>query len=207
MAASRKQVREAQELLRRIGWPIQVDGNLGPRTREAVADFKRGFNLYGRSDKDNIKPFRTVDGKIGPVTLERLRWSAKHGGRCSRHFTYRECRSKGNGWIKVDRELLRGMEKYRDRVGHAVNLGTFSVYRDPAHNVNVGGASSSQHLYGNGVDLTPELSVEQVKALKAFSGIGIQRANGKVRHVDVRHRGPNNTTGGSVARPTQWFYG
>lgn len=204
--ASKAQVREAQQRLRHIGWPIQVDGNLGPRTREAIADFKRGFNLYGKKG-DNIKPFATVDGKLGPVTLARIRYSASHGGRCSKNFTYRECRSKGNGWIKVHRDLLKGMEKYRDRVGHAVNLGTFSVYRDPAHNVNVGGASSSQHLYGNGVDLTPELTFDQVKALKAFSGIGVQRASGRVRHVDVRHKGPNNTTGGTPASPTMWFYG
>jgi zinc D-Ala-D-Ala carboxypeptidase len=206
MAASRKQVREAQWLLRNIGWPISVDGNLGPRTREAVEDFKRGFNLYGRSDKDNIKPFRQVDGRIGPVTLERLRWSARQGGRCSRHFTYRECKSKGNGWIRVHRALLAGMEEYRDVVGHGVDLSQYSVYRDPAHNKRVGGASSSQHMYGNGVDLVPELPLDRVKQMRRFSGIGIQGSTGKVRHVDVRHVGPNNTTGGTVARPTIWTY-
>ena len=205
--ATRAQVREAQELLRRIGWPIQVDGNHGPRTREAVTDFKRGFNLYGRSKDDGIEPFHTIDGRIGPVTLKRMRWSANHNGRCSRHFTYRECRSKGNGWIKVHRALLQGMEEYRDVVGHGVDLSTFSVYRDPAHNIAVGGASQSQHVYGNGVDLVPELSPDRVKAMKRFSGIGIQRASNKVRHVDVRHVGPNNTTGGTPASPTLWFYG
>lgn len=204
--ATKAQVREAQERLRNIGWPIQVDGNLGPRTREAIADFKRGFNLYGKKG-DNIKPFRTVDGKLGPVTLDRIRYSARHGGRCSKNFTYRECRSKGNGWIRVSRVLLQGMEEYRRVVGHAVNLGQFSVYRDPAHNEKVGGVSSSQHLYGVGVDLVPELTVDQVKRMKRFSGIGIQRANGRVRHLDVRHAGPNNTTGGSIASPTLWYYG
>ena len=37
--------------------------------------------------------------------------------------------------------------------------------------------------------------------LKVFSGIGHFAQNGLVRHVDVRHVGPN-TTGGTKARPT-----
>lgn len=202
--ATRAQVREAQQLLRRIGWPITVDGSLGPKTREAVTDFKRGYNLYGHKG-DNIKPFQAVDGRIGPVTLERMRWSANHDGRCSRHFTYRECKSKGNGWIKVHRAFLQGMEVYREAVGHPV--GFASVYRDPAHNKAVGGASSSQHLYGTAGDLAPELSASHVRAMKRFSGIGVQRASGLVRHADTRHAGPNNTTGGTPANPTVWFYG
>ena len=205
MAASRKQVREAQELLRRIGWPIKVDGSYGPRTREAIEDFKRGFNLYGRSSKDDIAPFRQIDGRLGPVTLKRIRWSAEHGGRCSRHFTYKECRSKGNGWIKVNRELLKGLEEYREKAGATALL---SVYRDPDHNASVGGASDSQHKYATAADLADaELSQQTVVNMRRFSGIGVQRATGKVRHVDVRHAGPNNTTGGTPANPTIWFYG
>lgn len=202
MAVSRKQVREAQELLRRIGWPIGVDGSYGPRTREAVEDFKRGFNLHG-TKRDNIRPFARVDGRIGPVTLDRLRFSAKHGGRCSKNFRYREFASKGNGWIKVHRALLAGLEEYRKAAG-AVQV--ISGYRDPAHNASVGGASSSQHLFGTGCDLNPVLSQARVAGMRRFSGIGVQGSTGRVRHVDVRHAGPQNTTNGSVANPTVWFY-
>lgn len=194
---SRAKVREAQKALRKIGWPIRVDGDLGPRTREAIEDFKRGYC---------VAPFSRIDGKLGPITLNRLQYCARHGGKASPHFTFRECRSKGNGWIKVHRDLLRGMEEYRRAVRHPVALDQFSVYRDPAHNAAVGGARDSQHKYGNAVDLTPELSAERVKGMRRFSGIGIQRANGRVRHVDVRHKGPN-TTGGTVANPTIWYYG
>jgi zinc D-Ala-D-Ala carboxypeptidase len=204
MAASRKQVREAQWLLRNIGWPISVDGNLGPRTREAVEDFKRGFNLYGRSSEDGIEPFQRIDGRLGPVTLKRIRWSADHNGRCSRHFNYREFRSKGNGWIKVHRELLKGLEEYRDAAGPTAIV---SGYRDPAHNAAVGGASSSQHKYATAVDLNPKLTQSRVAGMRRFSGIGVQRASGLVRHVDVRHAGANNTTGGTPSSPTIWFYG
>src|SRR5688572_13790160 len=148
MAASRKQIREAQERLRQIGWPLKVDGQLGPRTREAVEDFKRGFNLYGKKG-DNIKPFSRVDGRLGPVTLDRIRYSASHGGRCSKNFTYREFRSKGNGWIKVHRALVKGLEEYRRAAGATAVV---SGYRDPAHNASVGGASVSQHMYATACD-------------------------------------------------------
>lgn len=197
--ATRKQVRQVQSDLRRIGWPISVDGVYGARSKEAVKDFKRGFAFI---------PFALVRSTtIGPTTRARIRYSAARGGMASRHFTFKECASKGNGWIKVSRALLRGMERYRRKVGHGVDLSMFSVYRDRKHNAEVGGATSSQHLYGNGADLVPELTADQVKSLHCFSGIGIQRASGLVRHVDVRHKGPNNTTGGTPDNPTIWFYG
>lgn len=197
--ATVKQVRQLQHDLKSIGWPISVDGVYGKRTQQAVRDFKRGFVLI---------PFLRVNStSIGPNTRARIRYSAARRGLASRHFTFKECASKGNGWIKVHRALLRAMERYRKEVGHAIDLSQYSVYRDPAHNAAVGGASSSQHLYGNAVDLTPELSTQRVKGMMRFSGIGIQNANGLVRHVDVRHKGPNNTTGGTPANPTIWFYG
>lgn len=197
--ATRKQVLQAQRDLKAIGWPISVDGVYGRKTKEAVLDFKRGFVLF---------PFlRMGSTSLGPTTRARIRYCAVNGGKASLHYTFRECASKGNEWIKVHRGLLRGMEAYRRKVGHPINLSQFSVYRDPAHNAAVGGASSSQHLYGNAVDLVPEITADSVKKLHRFSGIGIQRASGLVRHVDVRHKGPNNTTGGTPANPTIWFYG
>ena len=195
MAATQRQVREAQELLRKIGWPISVDGNLGPKTREAIEDFKRGFV---------IAPFQRLDGRLGPVTLDRIRYSAKRNGAVSPHFRFAEFRSKGNGWIKVHRDLVRGLEEYRRAAGSTAIV---SGYRDPAHNKAVGGASSSQHMFATGADLNPKLTEARVRAMKRFSGIGIQRANGLVRHVDVRHLGPKNTTGGTPTAPTIWFYG
>jgi GH25 family lysozyme M1 (1,4-beta-N-acetylmuramidase) len=51
-------VREVQQLLKRCGWPITVDGIRGRQTMLAVRDFQRG---YGRERL-------AVDGKIGART-------------------------------------------------------------------------------------------------------------------------------------------
>jgi peptidoglycan hydrolase-like protein with peptidoglycan-binding domain len=188
-------VREYQQSLRDLGWPLVPDGEAGPRTFEATRDFQRGFAFWDL----------VIDGRVGPKTREALRQSLDHGGRCGPRFTFKEFKSKGNGWIKVARELVRGLEAYRDLIDRPVSLR--SGYRDPAYNARVGGAPASQHLYGNAVDLAQHVvSLSQVRGLARFSGIGLIRANGKVLHLDVREVGPN-TTGGTPRNPTVWYYG
>ena len=195
-------VRRAQELLRRIGWPLVVDGIAGPQTRRAIRDFQRGW--AGR------RRFRIAHGRLSRYTRRALEYSARHGGACGSrapHFRFREFKSvtrggcRGDGWIRVRRELVLGLERYRKRAGPTPIV---SGYRDPAKNACVGGVSDSQHLFGNAADLEPRLTVAQVRALRAFSGIGYA-PGGLVRHVDVRHKGPN-TTGGTPRRPTVWRY-
>jgi zinc D-Ala-D-Ala carboxypeptidase len=192
-------VHDVQSALRTLGWPIPVDGNPGSRTSEAIRDFQRGF--AGGSGGGPL----TVDGQVGPRTAKALRWSLDNDGRCSPHFRFGEFASHNpqNHWIKVDHALVQGLEAYRARVGHPLTV--VSGYRDPDWNRQQGGKPQSQHLFGNASDLQPELSVRDVKAMQAFSGIGYQGATGLVRHVDVRHRGPN-TTGGTPGNPTIWIY-
>jgi peptidoglycan hydrolase-like protein with peptidoglycan-binding domain len=184
---------ETQEALVALGWPIDVDGSFGPQTFEAVLDFQRAHAFWDL----------VADGLVGPKTEEALVHALENGCRCSTNFKYNEFTSKGNGWIRVSRELVRGLELYRELVGGPVSV--VSAHRDTIHNRKVGGAKSSQHLHGNAVDLDPAKDANAVKGLQWFSGIGIQKASGLVRHVDVRHVGPN-TTGGSPSRPTIWFY-
>ncbi|HEV2772066.1 MAG TPA: D-Ala-D-Ala carboxypeptidase family metallohydrolase [Thermoleophilaceae bacterium] len=186
--------REVQEALRRIGWPIDVDGAWGGQTYQAVWDFQRGFAF------SNL----LIDGHAGPKTHEALRLALEEEGRCSPHFAFREFKSKGNGWIKVNRELVRGLEEYREDLARGPVV-VVSGYRDPRRNAQVGGAKNSQHLYGNAADLEPLHSVAEVRRLRRFSGIGYNRASGKVPHVDVRHTGPN-TTNSSIANPMTWPY-
>jgi hypothetical protein len=179
---------ELQRALRLLGWPIRVDGAIGEQTTSAVRDFQRGF------------AFATLvaGGGVGPRTRDALRIAIRRGGRCSQHFTFRSFRSPGNGWIKLDRALARGLEAYRAALGEPVAI--LSGHRDAAWNAAHGGLADSQHLHGAAADVEPTMTVEQVSALRVFSGIGYDADSGLVRHVDVRHCGPD-AGGATVAHP------
>jgi len=182
---------ELQRALRLLGWPIRVDGAIGEQTTAAVRDFQRGY------------AFATLvaGGGVGPRTREALRLSIRRGGRCSQHFTFRNFRSPGDGWIKLDRALARALEAYRAALGGPVAI--LGGHRDAEWNAAHGGLSESQHLHGTAADVEPAMTIEQVRALRVFSGIGCDEESGLVRHVDVRHCGPD-PAGGTVARPVVW---
>ena len=126
-------------------------------------------------------------------------------GYLSRHVTEDQMRSKGNGEVKAHSALLPRLDALGDRLG--VPIPIVSGYRDPAHNRNIGGASSSQHMSACAVDLDYEygLTIDVAREL-GFSGIGYVEGTDRVVHVDVRAEGPNNTTGAAVGRPTTWEY-
>jgi peptidoglycan hydrolase-like protein with peptidoglycan-binding domain len=192
---AKKRIKTVQGRLRKIGFRVKVDGVKGQKTRQAIREFQRG---YARAKLP-------VDGNVRIIsrTYRAIRWSASHGGRCSKNFKYREFASKGNGVIKLNRRLVLALEAYRARVGHGVQI--VSAYRDPDHNRRVGGAKCSRHSDvcgnpgGDAADFKPEMTFESVKRLGVFTGIGIIRANGLVRHGDVRP--------GNVNSPTTWYYG
>lgn len=188
-------VRRTQQQLHRIGLDAccgPVDGQLGARTRHALDVFKGAYGVDGAD-------LRNAGEAAVLAALDRC---AQMGGRVSRYFALREFRSKGNGHAHAKRELVLALDVYRAAAGPtAIKSG----YRDPAHNAAVGGAHSSQHMYGNAADVEPKLSEARVRGLRVFSGIGVVAATGRVAHVDVRHTGPN-TTGGTVERPTVWLY-
>jgi uncharacterized protein YcbK (DUF882 family) len=169
---------------------LKADGQLGPVTYAAVKVFKRGWALkwpkMNRYSSTPGKGFRSA-----------LKLSHERDGRCSLHVFFREWRSKGNGCISVHFKLVRGLERYRDLVGHPIRI--VSGYRDPAYNRKIGGATQSQHMSGRAADLDPEVSLSQVRALRKFSGIGYMSGTNKVRHVDVR---PTRTR----LNPAVWMY-
>jgi hypothetical protein len=179
---------ELQRALRLLGWPIRADGVMGPQTTAAVRDFQRSY------------AFSTLvaGGGVGPRTLDALRMSIRRGGRCSQHFTFRSFRSPGNGWIKLDRALARGLERYREAAGGSIEI--LSGHRDGDWNAAHGGLPDSQHLHGTAADLEPAMLLDDVYALRVFSGIGYDAQTGLVHHVDVRHRGPD-AGGATVAHP------
>jgi GH25 family lysozyme M1 (1,4-beta-N-acetylmuramidase) len=180
---------EVQKLLKQIGFPITVDGVRGGETAQAIKDFQRGY-----LGDPPVKPL-LQDGLVGPKTAKALRRSAENGGMCSKHFAFKEFASSHSGAIRTHRALVHGLEKLRAHVGGPI--GILSGYRD----FNLG-ASMSQHKFGNAIDPNEPLStVQEVAALKVFSGIGHSPGSDRVRHVDVRHVGPNTTPGASPARP------
>lgn len=186
--------REVQQALHDLGWPIVVDGSYGEQTQAAVTDFQRGFAFYNLLN----------DGHAGPQTSAALSGALYLGGAASPHFRFTEFKSHGNGWIKVNRHLIRGLEQIRERYGPFT---TPSGYRDPIYNRKIGSVANSQHIYGNAADIPRSLglTLSGAKQFRAFSGIGISKRDGRVLHVDVRHLGPN-TTRGSVTNPTIWYY-
>jgi hypothetical protein len=182
---------EVQRTLRLLGWPIRVDGVIGEQTRSAVRDFQRGY------------AFSTLvaGGGIGPRTQTALRMSIRRGGRCSQHFTFRSFRSPGDGWIKLDRVLVRALEVYRAALGKPVTI--LAGHLDSEWNAAYGGNPDSQHLHGTAADIEPAMTLDDVFALRVFSGIGYDARTGLVVHVDVRHDGPV-PDGGTVANPAIW---
>jgi zinc D-Ala-D-Ala carboxypeptidase len=182
---------ELQRALRLLGWPIRVDGVAGDQTTSAVRDFQRGY------------AFSTLvaSGGVGPRTTAALQTSIRRGGRCSQHFTFRSFRSPGDGWIKLDRALARALEVYRAALGEPVAV--LSGHRDAAWNAAHSGLPESQHLHGTAADVEPAMTLDDVHALRVFSGIGYDADTGLVHHVDVRHCGPA-AGGATVARPAVW---
>lgn len=183
-----------------LGWRIRDEADLA----RAAEDFQRGFALPGM---DAL----LVDGKLGPKTRLAIQASYDRGKKgqptASEFFSYGEfacqCRGKYTDCrrIRVHRELLLGLNGYRRAAGPTEIV---SGYRCVRHNAAVGGASSSQHVYGAAADLAYKLRVKAVARLRRFAGIG--HKGDLVRHVDVRHVSGNNTTGGTPDRPTLWRY-
>jgi hypothetical protein len=194
--------------------PGPQDGVIGQRTTAAVARFQLACALPGHN--------LVVDGIPGARTQSALLEVGKTG-RLSPHFTVSELRTRtrangpkdGECW--VHRDLLHALERLRAHKGGRP-LTIVSGFRDEAHNRRVGGASRSQHAYGQALELAPLLArtgripviagraadiprgyihLEEVRSLRIFGGIGV--AGGFATHVDVR-------AGVNPQSPSVWRY-
>jgi hypothetical protein len=171
----------------------------------AVKGFQAGWNLGTALE---------VDGKFGPLTSAALAksfaWKRAKKPTMSAHFSYVEFRCKCGGAFKdcqriwMRRAHVRRLEAYRTKIGEPVRI--ISGCRCKGRNKAVGGAKSSQHMFGAATDVEALRTVEQRRQMKLFAGLGFRRSSRKVVHCDSRDKGGKNLTGGSPARPTTWEY-
>jgi len=104
----------------------------------------------------------------------------------SKNFTLKEFQCPCCGAVKVNPELVRRLQKMRDKLGKPIMIN--SGYRCADHNKVIGGATKSQHLYGNAADISVVgMSAGELAdfAEQFFEDGGLGRYPGHV-HVDVR---------------------
>ena len=120
-------------------------------------------------------------------------------GDLSEHFSASEFRCPCGQCeeLPVNPELIRALESLRNWLCESPIRITSGV-RCAAHNAAVGGAPSSQHLYGNAADITvagapPERVANVAWSLPEFRGVGKGET---FTHVDVR-----------PGQKVRWVYG
>jgi hypothetical protein len=192
--------KQAKTMLNAIGFD-----NANRNFRSAVEGFQRGWNLG---------PALAADGDFGPLTSAALATSfARHRkgqSTMSAHFSYVEFRCKDGGRFPECQRIwelrahVRRLEAYRAKIGTAVRI--VSGCRCKGHTTEVGGAKSSQHMFGGASDIQGLRTVAQRREMKLFAGLGFKESTGKVVHADSRDKAGHNLTGGSPADPTVWRY-
>lgn len=190
------------EALRALGWRVRTTGELS----QVVRNFQRGWALG---------PALVVDGIAGPKTdaaldesLDRLkagkptasRFMSFHEFKCRCGGSFRSC---ARVWVM--RDLLHTLDDVRERF-YPGGLVVVSGCRCNGHNNAVGGAKSSQHLYGAACDVKPQVSRSRMAAADLAAGIGFNASSGLVAHIDRRDKSGHNTTGASLNHPTVWVY-
>lgn len=202
---------QAKTILKKLGFRVDTDA----RYRRALRDFQAGWALGSPLSIDGIlgeltsKALTTSDGRRAAGKPDLSKYFSFSEFRCKCGGKYSSCRrirGEGSTGQHTLRALALGLDEMREK-HYKGGLSIVSGYRCTSHNRSVGGASSSQHLYGGAADVAEVIRPASVKALARFSGIGVDGSSGKARHVDVRHHSGTNPTKGSIGSPTQWTYG
>lgn len=189
-------VRELQ--LRVAGWAgnrdiVELDGRYGPKTAAAVRRFQSAYGLK-------------ADGIAGPQTFAKL-YQIQDDNCTPRHFSFSEMDDGcgRGGWTggplttaQTRQNALRTMwklEALRKSLGDKPLIVT-SGFRSSTCNKQVGGASNSQHLYGNAADLISRdrslCDIARAARNHGFSGIIGPGVSGHNTHVHVDSRRENN---------------
>ncbi|MGC5020408.1 D-Ala-D-Ala carboxypeptidase family metallohydrolase [Micromonospora sp. DT47] len=199
-------VRQLQ--IRVAGWAgtggiVRIDGVYGPQTAAAVRRFQAAYGLGG-------------DGVAGPQTFNKL-YQLQDNDCTPAHFSYTEMDGGcgQGGWsggplsaTQTRSNAVRTMwklEALRRSLGDQP-LYVNSGFRSTACNRQIGGASDSQHLYGNAADLTSRTrSLCQIASNArnhGFSGIYGPGYPGHSTHVHADSRRENNND--RTSNTTSW---
>ena len=117
-------------------------------------------------------------------------YSIKTNGstKLSKNFCVREFACKdGSDSVLISSELVKILQKIRDYFGKPVTIN--SAYRNKAYNKKIGGATYSQHIYGNAADIVVQgIKSEEIAKYAEYlmpktGGIGLYPT---FTHVDVR---------------------
>ena len=182
-------VKQQQCLLYYLGYYVgDIDGKWGTLSKVATTAFQKDYGLE-------------ADGVCGSVTEKAMKHAVAYGMPIVKteeptwdnikHFERREFKCKcgkcGGFPVEPSWDLIAILEKIRDHFGSPVRVN--SGVRCASHNTAVGGAKSSQHLYGTASDIRvdgvapTEVASYAETLLQNTGGIGIYST---FTHIDVR---------------------
>ncbi|MFN2587489.1 MAG: D-Ala-D-Ala carboxypeptidase family metallohydrolase [Actinomycetota bacterium] len=173
-----------------------IDGVFGRKTARAVKAFERFHEMK-------------ADGVAGPGVLEKLN-ALEDGDGSTVHFDWSEfvqnrnpgCSAKANAYagtfgggavapVVVKRNVRRLMwrlEALRAKTG-SHPIGINSGFRSVAYNDCIGGAGTSQHMYGTAADSrvaeTDNRTARELSMTSQFSGVGCYSSLTH-NHLDIR---------------------
>ena len=147
--------KQIQALLIYLGYdPGQVDGILGPKTKGALSAFQPDYGLPATGQPDDTTGKMLVAAVAGTaVKVERpqtgdwwdnIRYFKKSEFAC-------KCGRCGGFPAEPQEAMVRIADQIREHFGAPAHV--VSGLRCPAHNRAVGGKATSQHMYGEAVDL------------------------------------------------------